>query len=123
MKILTVQQWLEWSPDRYKGWKLPFPPDGDIPMGKVLYSEADDTFKITMGSGYRGTYDMAADRILSGRGLLDFVLQIHHKEWITGDHLKDLLDCVTCWVYRDHGKFPQVFFDAVGGINAGLDSP
>jgi len=123
MKKLTVQQWLEWSPSRYEGWELPFPPDGDIPMGTVLYSEADDTFKITMGPRYSGTYDMAADRILSGRGFLDFILQIHHKEWITGEHLKDLLDCVTCWVYRDHGKFAQEFFDAIGGMNADLDSP
>lgn len=92
-------------------------------MGTVVFSEAEDTFKITMGSDYNGTYDMAADRILSGSGLLDFILQIHHKEWVTGDHLKDLLDCVTCWVYRDHGKFPQEFFDVIGGMNAGLDAP
>lgn len=66
---------------------------------------------------------MEADRILSGGGFLDFLLHVHSKEWVTGQHIKDLLDCVACWTYRDHGKFPQVFFDVVGGMNRGLDDP
>jgi hypothetical protein len=77
-----------------------------------------------MGQGCNGTYDIEADRVLSGAGLLDFLLQIHSKEWITGQHLKDFLDCVTCWVYRDHGKrFAQDFFDVAGGMNRDLDDP
>jgi len=120
---LTVQQWLESSGESRKQTFDPFPPDGDIPMGLVKYSAEEDTFKIQMGAAYRGTYDMAADRILSGSGLLDFLFQIHQYEWCTGQHMKDFLDCVTCWVYRDHGKFPQAFFDVTGGMNSGLDAP
>ena len=66
---------------------------------------------------------MVANRILSGGGFLDFVLQVHSKEWATGQHLKDLLDCITRWTYRGHGCFPQVFFDVTGGMNRGLDDP
>ena len=66
---------------------------------------------------------VCADRILSGGGFLDFLLQVHSKEWVTAQHLKDLLDCVACWAFRDHGKLPQSFFDVAGGMNRGLDDP
>jgi hypothetical protein len=121
MKKLTVQQWLSWPPASCEGYELPFPSTGDITIGSVTYIEKLDTFKISDARVL--SYSIAADRILSGRGLLDFILQLHHHEWVTADHIKDFLDCVTCWVYREHGKFPQAFFDVIGGMNAGLDSP
>ncbi len=118
---MTVQQWMNSgaNPEVFK----PFSPEGDIPMGLVLFDDEAQVFRIYMGSEYHGTYDIGADRILSGTGFFDFLLQVHSKEWVTGQHLKDLLDCVACWVYRDHGKFPQVFFDMAGGMNRGLDEP
>ncbi len=119
---MTVQQWLN-SPEKPEIFK-PFPPSGDIVCGLVRYDVEANTFRIFMGAEYIGTYDMEADRILSGGGFLDFLLQVHTKEWASGQHLKDLLDCVTCWVYRDHGqRFPQGFFDVVGGMNRDLDDP
>lgn len=117
---MTVQQWLN-SPDKPEIFK-PFLPDGDIVCGLVRYDKAHRVFQIYMGQDYNGTYDMEADRILTGAGLFDFLLQVHSKDWVTGQHLMDLLDCVTCWVYRDHGgRFPQEFFDVAGGMNRGLD--
>jgi hypothetical protein len=118
---MTVQQWMNSpeDPDVYK----PFLPQGDIVVGLVRFDEKEQVFRIYMGAEYLATYDMEADRILSGGGFLDFLLQVHSKEWVTGQHLKDLMDCLTCWVYRDHGKFPQKFFDVAGGMNRGLDDP
>jgi len=118
---MTVQQWLN-SPGEPKVFK-PFFPHGDIVCGLVRYDSEERAFRVFRGQDYNGTYDMEADRILSGGGFLDFLLQVHSKEWVTGQHLKDLLDCVTCWVYRDHGDFPQDFFDVAGGMNRGLDDP
>ena len=119
---MTVQQWMN-SPTTPKLLK-PFYPSGDIQCGMARYDAEKNVFRITMGGDYAGTYNMEADRILSGAGFLDFVLQVHSKEWVTGQHIKDLLDCVTCWVYRDHGhQYPQKFFDVIGGMNRGLDDP
>lgn len=125
---MTVQQWMNTPAGEREDRKLrvhpPYPPTGDIVCGLVRYDADAEVFRVYMGLGYYGTYDMAADRILSGAGFLDFLLQVHSKEWVTGQHLKDLLDCVTCWVYRDHQKcFPQVFFNVTGGMNRGLDEP
>ena len=119
MIAMTVQQWMN-SPEDTDGYK-PFPPEGDIAIGLVRFDDAAQVFRIYMGAGYLGTYDIDCDRILSGAGCFDFLLQVHSKEWATGQHLKDLLDCITCWTYRDHGKFPQMFFDVAGGMNRGLD--
>ena len=120
---MTVQQWLTSpeKPDLYK----PFPFEGDICIGTVLYSEAEQKFKINMGFEYgTDTYDIAADQILSATGLLDFLWQVHGKEWVTAQNLKDLLDCITCYVYRDHNQqLPQVFFDVASGMSGGLDQP
>ncbi|MCP4269699.1 MAG: hypothetical protein GY777_29695 [Candidatus Brocadiaceae bacterium] len=119
---MTVQQWMN-SPEKPDIFK-PFSHCGDIRCGLVLYDAEERVFRICIGAGYIQTYDMKADRILSGGGFLDFLLQVHSKEWITGQHLKDLLDCITCWVYRDHGgRFPQDFFDVTDGMNRGLDDP
>ena len=119
--IMTVQQWMN-SPDKPEVFK-PFPPSGDIVVGLVRFDDAAQVFRVYMGADYNGTYDMEADRILSGSGCFDFLLQVHSKDWVTAQHLKDLLDCIACWVYRDHGKFPQLFFDVAGGMNRGLDEP
>jgi hypothetical protein len=118
---MTVQQWLN-SPEDPEVHK-PFLPQGDITVGLVRFDAQTNVFRIYMGQGYNGTYEMEADRILSGGGFLDFVLQVHSKVWVTGQHLKDLLDCVICWTYREHGKLPQAFFDVIGGMNRDLDDP
>jgi hypothetical protein len=118
---MTVQQWMN-SPEKSEVFK-PFPQEGDIEIGLVRFDDAAQVFRIYMGAEYNGTYNMEADRILSGAGCFDFLLQVHSKEWVTGQHLKYLLDCIACWVYRDHGKFPQQFFNVAGGMARGLDEP
>lgn len=118
---MTTQQWLN-STETSINYK-PFDPDGNISFGFVEFDAKNDIFRINMGFGYNGTYDMSADRILSGAGFLDFLFQVHSKEWVTAQHLADLLDCITCWTYREHGKFPQEFFDVICGMNKGLDEP
>lgn len=86
--------------------------------------EYDGThFKIVMGAGYSGTYDIASDRIMSGGGFLDFLLQLHSKKWATGQHIKDFLDCFEKWCVSEHGKYPQAFLDVIGGMNRGQDNP
>ncbi|GAA5117115.1 hypothetical protein JIN84_17885 [Luteolibacter yonseiensis] len=117
----TVQQWLNLP--KSSSLYDPYPPAGDIEMGLVHFDAVQNAFKIYQGAECDGTYDINADRILSGAGFLDFLLQVHMKEWVTGQHLKDLLDCVTCWLHREHGKLPQDFFDVIGGMNIGLDHP
>ena len=59
----------------------------DINVGSVRFDSKEDVFRIYMGQGYNGSYDMHADRIMSGGGFLDFLLQIHSKEWATAQHL------------------------------------
>jgi len=118
---MTVQQWLNSAGE--SDFFKPFPPDGDICCGLVQYDSKGRVFRVYMGDDFCGTYDMEADRILSGAGFLDFLLQVHSKPWVTGQHLKDLLDCVTCWLHRDHCCLPQKFFDVAGGMNKGLDDP
>ena len=92
-------------------------------MGLVRYNAEDESFQIYMGANYSGTYDMKADRILSAGGVLDFIWQVHHHPWITGQHLKDLLDCITCYTEREHGQLPQLFYQVTHAVNGGLDAP
>lgn len=118
---MTVRQWQ--NAGECPSTEKPFPPEGDIVIGLVRFDAQNSKFRIYMGADYYGTYDMDSDRIMSGGGFLDFLLQVHSKPWATPQHLSDLLDCVTCWTYRDHGKFPQMFFDVAGGMNRNLDEP
>jgi hypothetical protein len=121
MMQMTVQQWRN-SADKPEVFK-PFFQDEDIVCGLVCYDNDKEVFQIYMGQGYNGTYDIEAYRILTSAGILDFLLQIHSKNWITGQHLKDFLDCITCWVYRDHGGcFPQKFYKVMGGVNQNIDN-
>lgn len=95
----------------------------DIHKGLVSYIHAEKVFRIYQGNGYRTTYDMETDRIISGAGMLDFLLQIHSKEWATGQHLKDLLDCIEQWTVKQFDQYPQVFFDVVCAMNRSIDLP
>jgi hypothetical protein len=61
---LTVQQWMNGSEEP----RLPYPLYGDITIGLVTYHEKDSMFKVHMGDEYPRTYDVSADRILSGGG-------------------------------------------------------
>ena len=116
----TVQQWLnECSSDQLRE---PFESEGNITMGFVVYSESEEMFHIREQGMKERIYSMKADRLLSKSGLLDFLFQIHAKPWITSQHIKDFLDCLTCYTHREHGKLPQDFYDVVGGMNKGLDS-
>lgn len=67
MMQMTVQQRMN-SPDKPGAYSF-FPHEGDIIVGLVRFDSAANTFRIHLGRGYNGTYDMDADRILSGGGL------------------------------------------------------
>ena len=122
---MTVQQWLHHSlgDEPHKPYFEVGPWGGDIICGMARYDYEAKTFRVWKGHDYAFTYDMHADRILSGAGFLDYLFHTHRKEWCTPQHIKDILDCVTCWVHRDHGCNPQVFFDVTFGMNKGLDDP
>jgi hypothetical protein len=116
---LTVQQWLEVGHDDVFP---PFPADGDITCGTVRYHADADEFRIFTRSGFP-SYDFAAERILTGAAFSDWLWQLHHTEWFTGQHAKDLLDCLCCYIYREHnGQFPQAFYQVEGGMMRGPDA-
>jgi hypothetical protein len=84
----------------------------NIHKGLVSFLNKEKMFRVYMGNAYRGTYDIEAVRISDGRGFLDFILQLHSKsEWITGQHFKDLFDCIEAWTHQEFGIPPQQFFD------------
>lgn len=121
---LTVQQWISSSDSEIKNAHPPFFPQGnDIIIGSCEFSEKENMFKIHMGANYNGTYDISADRIIGGRGLLDFIFQVHMKHWVTAQHIKDFLDVLLCWTYRDHGQLPQSFYRVIAGMSQGMDEP
>ena len=61
---MSVQQWMN-SPEKPEVFK-PFLPMGDIVVGLVRFDDEAQIFRVYMGVGYNGTYDMESDRILSG---------------------------------------------------------
>jgi hypothetical protein len=113
---MTVQQWLNSSATTE--FREPFLPAGDIIIGLVRFDAEAKMFRIYKGMRYQdGTYDIHAERIQDGGAFLDFLLQVNSKLWCTAQHIKDLLDCVTCWGYRETGKFPQEYFDVIGDMS------
>ena len=86
-------------------------------IGSVSYESKKGLFKIIMGGVYDGTYDMEISRISDKKGFLDFLLHIHSKEWITGQHLKDFLDCFFCVVHLKTGEYMQEYLGCVWGMN------
>ena len=112
---MTVQEWLNTGGGDEK--PLPYPLEGDIVFPTCVYIESDDLFRID------GNYNIEADRILSGTSFVDWIWQLHHKTWFTQEHYKDFLDCLFCYIHREHnGQFPQVFYHVAGG-GGGLDEP
>ncbi len=114
----TVQQWMH-----SMEIPQPFPERGDIVFGLVRFDAEAQMFRIYMGLGYDSTCAFSSDEVLSPSGFLDLLFRIHSTDWITGQHFKDLLDCVTCWAYREHGRFPAEFFGVMGAMDRGLDAP
>lgn len=111
----SVQQWINTPGGHIYD---PFPPEGDIRFGFVTYDAKKGFFRIDMGQQWlSSTYDIEAKRIDDATVFLDFLWQLHAKPWITAQHLKDFLDCVTCRIRRDHGDNPQSFFKTCGGEN------
>jgi hypothetical protein len=117
---LSVQQWLN-SGEPPEGIQRPFPSHGDITFGLVTYDSEQDVFCI-MEDSFGDTYDIDAGRILTAAAFADWMWQLHHKRWITPQHLKDLMDCLCCYIYREHnGQFPQSFYQVEGAIMRGPD--
>ena len=120
---LSVQEWL----NNGSWWKEcenvlpPYPPSGNIVVGSVSFIEEQNLFQIMVGGDYSGTYDIDADRLLVAKDFTDWIWHLHSKDWITGQHLKDFMDCVCCWIHRDHGQSPQIFYDVAGGHTGGMD--
>jgi hypothetical protein len=121
MLTLSVSQWRNTGTIDRSIALPPFPDSGDIAIGLAAFREKEDKIELLIDSD-RNVYDIACDRILSGAGFMDFLLQVHSKPWATPQHIYDLLDVITCWTYREHGKFPQLFFDVAGGANRGMDT-
>lgn len=60
------------------------------------------------------TYDIMFDRISNARQFTEWMFHLNDKSWMTGQHFKDLLDCLE-WVIREKtGEHPIGFYD-VGG--------
>ena len=119
---LTIQQWLNSTGDDHvmkeHGIYRPMLTfEGDMFIGSVSYESKKGLFKIIMGGDYYGTYDMQISRISNIEGLLDFLLHIHQKEWITGQHLKDFLDCFFCVVHLKTGEFLTEYVGCQWGMN------
>lgn len=112
---LTIQQWMD---DGDATTYAPsFNSNGKINIGLVSYDSKKGVFKIIIGSDYNGTYDIEIWRISDKKGFLDFLLHIHSKEWITGQHLKDFLDCFFCVVHLKTGEYMQEYLGCVWGMN------
>jgi hypothetical protein len=121
MIILTCQQWLSSPTSSDPDVVPPFPLTGDIECGLVRYSEESDSFNIYEQQG-RTQYKIEAVRILSAAAFVDWMWQLHSKEWFTGQHAKDLMDCLCCYIYREHnGQFPQDFYQITNAINEDPD--
>ena len=115
---LTVQQWLNKGGDDFF---LPFSPTGNIVCGLVRYDAEKDLFSIYTQANMV-TYDIEAERILTSAAFTDWLWQLHHTDWFTGQHAKDFLDCLCCYIYREHnGQFPQPFYEVTNAINRGPD--
>ena len=117
-----VQKWTELNiPD--DGRPSPFENE-DICFGYVTYDHKSGVFHIFKCGDDKYPYSMEASRIAChGRGFLDFLLQVHSKEWCTAQHILDLLNCVTCWAVREHGEFPQKFFGVCAALGASITPP
>ena len=119
MLNLTVSQWQNSCENDRPTACLPFSPTGDISIGLAAFREKENRIELLIDSD-RNVYDIECDRILSGRGFFNFLLQVHSKTWATPQHIYDLLDVITCWTSREHGELPQIFFDVAGGQLGGL---
>ena len=107
---------MEFKPAR----REPAPP-GDIVCGLVAFREQGRVFQITTRIG-EDSYDIQADRILTHRQFTDWVWQLQEKGWMSGQHFADLLSCLSEFIYRQWGVWPQKFYEVEGVIREqGLD--
>lgn len=113
--LLTVQQWINDGDTRT--YAPSFDSNGKINIGLVSYNSKKGVFEIIVGGDYRGTYDMEIWRISNKKGFVDFLLHIHQKEWITGQHLKDFLDCYFCVVHLKTSENLQQYLGSLNGMN------
>jgi hypothetical protein len=95
-------------------------PPGDIVCGLVAFREGPRLFQITTRIGEE-TYDIQADRIATQRAFTDWVWQLHTKRWMSGQHFADFFTCLSEFIYRQSGDWPQVYYAVERAINAGPD--
>src|SRR5262249_12744473 len=96
-------------------------PPGDIVRGLVAFREGPPrVFQITTRIG-EPTYDIEADRILTHRAFTDWVWQLQEKRWMTGQHFADLFACLSEFIYRQWGEWPQVFYSVENAMSHGPD--
>ncbi len=105
---------------KFKPAKREPAPPGDIVCGLVAFREGPRVFQITTRIG-EDTYDIEADRILTHRAFTDWVWQLQTKGWMSGQHFTDFFACLSEFIYRQWGEWPQVFYSVERAINAGPD--
>lgn len=99
--------------------RTPAPP-GDIICGLVVYRERERSFEIFTRVD-EPLYQVQVDRIASYKQFTDWLWQLHEKGWMTGQHYADLLRCISEYIFRQHGQWPQAYYEVEGAINQGLD--
>lgn len=117
---MTVQQWLNNS--SVAPLLPPYFQTGDIDIGLVTFVAEQHLFRIRTLQG-ESAYEIESDRLLSATAFVDWVWQLHSKSWVTPQHMKDFLDCLLCWIHREHKQFPQPFYQVTWGMIGGLDQP
>jgi hypothetical protein len=115
MSTMTVQQWLNRSGDEQM--VLPTTESGDIEIGLVKYCDLDGEFHIYKGQGFHDDLLVSYYQVSNGPRLLECLLHLHKQEWITGQHIKDFLDCLTLRVYRDSNLSMREFFGVAGALD------
>lgn len=95
-------------------------PPGDITCGPVAFREGPRVFQITTRIG-EPSYDIAAGGILTHRQFTDWVWQLQDKRWMSGHHFADLFQCLSEFIYRQWGQWPQAFYEVTQAVNNNLD--
>lgn len=96
-------------------------PPGDIICGLVEYRQSRRALEIVTSIGVE-IYKIEADRILlSHEAFTDWIWQLFHKGWMSGQHFADFLECNFEVIYRDWEQWPQASYGVIGAIQGNPD--
>jgi hypothetical protein len=82
-------------------------------VGTVSYDPQYNALVIDVRNGLT-TYDIPFDEIQTPQQLTDWIFQLHEKSWMTGQHFRDLFECLE-WVIREKTGMRPIQFYKVGG--------